>query len=115
MWIFTSEGFISAVAHRDDARLLLIRARKREHLVALFGDQGIEETPGADYRYRKTVTRPHLEALLIDQVRNMAYDNFKNSIQDDEYHAHCSRVWSVMYGMQAPETNRYQRDLLETA
>ena len=32
MWIFTSTGFVSAVVHRDDADLIVVRARDRESL-----------------------------------------------------------------------------------
>ncbi|WP_066017807.1 hypothetical protein [Endozoicomonas atrinae] len=40
---------------------------------------------------------------LEDQLETMQYDNFKNSIEDHDYHTACSKVWSVMY--------RYQQDM----
>jgi hypothetical protein len=100
MWIFTNKGFISAVAHRDKPGLLLVRARRREHLHAALPGFEIQETPHADYRYRTEVPATLLAGLLYDQVAAIDYDNFKNSIADHAYHDACSSVWSVMHRTQ---------------
>lgn len=35
MWLFTTQGFYSAVAHRSDPSRAIVRARAREDLEAL--------------------------------------------------------------------------------
>jgi len=48
MWICLSDGFFSMVADRNDLTPLLVRARRKEHLVNIFGKDA-RKTPGADY------------------------------------------------------------------
>jgi hypothetical protein len=42
MWIFTSTGFVSAVVHRDDPDLIVVRARDLESLTPLIERTGAE-------------------------------------------------------------------------
>lgn len=100
MWVFTSQGFISAVKHRDKANTLLVRARRAEHLDALLPGYPVTQSEKADYRYRCEVPRHALADILVDQVKAIEYDNFKNSIADNEYQDACSGVWAVMHRMQ---------------
>jgi len=100
MWIFTNQGFISAVAHRDKPDYLLVRARRREHLEAIFPGYEISQTEQADYRYRILVSREHFAQAVAEEARAIDYPNFKNSIADHEYHDACSGVWSVMHRLQ---------------
>lgn len=100
MWIFTSRGFISAVAHRDKPGHLMIRARRMGHLHALFPGEEITQTSNADYRYRITVPRVALMQMMEDQLQALTYDNFKNSIDDHAYHDACTEVWTAMHRLQ---------------
>lgn len=88
MWIFTTTGFYSVVAHRQSAQCVLVRARERgdlERLLeechaapipAILGGAGIVEVPG-DYRFRVAVSRPAFAAWLAQQAMTIDYDNFK--------------------------------------
>lgn len=93
MWIATRDGFYSAVQHRDDSSMILVRARARddlERLVATINKTGlsepgmdIETDPRADYRYRVVVTRASWCMWLMGQGTpdNLDYDtNVKNTI-----------------------------------
>jgi len=102
MWIFTSNAFVSIVAHRSYPGHLLVRARKKEHLQAFLvsGQEAIQENPRADYRWRITVHRDRVKAILESQIQTLGYDNFKNSIKDSEYHSACHRVWADMLPLQ---------------
>ena len=97
MWIFTSQGFLSIVAHREIPDSLLVRARKRHHLEDLFPDSEIIELETADYRFRTTATRFEVDDIISDYIMNIDYDNFKNSVPDFEYRHATGRVWSTMY------------------
>lgn len=113
MWVFTNKGFISAVAHRTKRDHLLVRARRLDHLQAIFPGVEIRQTNNADYKYRVVIHRDHLAATLMTEVANMAYDNFKNSIVDHEYHDACSTVWRVMHKLQPGSYMPELPDMLE--
>ena len=100
MWIFTSNGMISIVRHRAKPQMFMVRARQPEVLKKLFPEFEIEETPEADYRYRAIITQSDMIELITDELEDLQYDNFKNSIVDHDYHNACSKVWGVMYNYQ---------------
>jgi hypothetical protein len=108
MWLFTTEGFISAVAHRDEPGKLLVRARRGEHLRAIFGDITVECTPEADYRYRAVIPRAQWLAKVLAQAGMIDYDNFKAAIPDAEYHDACTEVWGTLHKLQ-PGSNPWKR------
>ena len=110
MWVFTSNGFISAVRHREQPDSLMIRARDQDHLKALFPGEAISQTENADYRYRITISQAAFSQFMLSQIENLQYDNFKNSIADHQYHDACSRVWGVMHSTQ--EGSYYPVDYL---
>ena len=43
MWLFTSQGMLSVVAHRDISNSLMVRARRPDHITKLFLEQTIEQ------------------------------------------------------------------------
>ena len=108
MWIFTTDGFISAVAHRAEPGKVLVRARKSEHLRAIFPEVEVECNPQADYRYRAEVPRPMWLCRVLAEAGMIDYDNFKAAIPDAEYHDACSEVWGVMHKLQ-PGSNPWKR------
>ncbi len=100
MWLFTSGGFVSIVASRDCQDDLIVRARVRNHLQALFPQAVITETVDADYRFRTIVNRKVVRKFVTDQVSVIRYGNFKNSISDPRYRSASNRVWGVMHELQ---------------
>ena len=108
MWVFTTAGFVSAVAHRDKPSVMLVRARRSEHLRALFPESEVECTPHADYRYRAEITRELWLGTMLAQLAMVDYDNFKAAIPDAEYHDACSEVWGTMHKLQ-PGSNPWKR------
>lgn len=100
MWIFTSQGFISAVQHRDKPDTLIVRARRAEHLEDIVPGSTVRQDENADYRYRCEVKREGFKLLIADYIDDLDYDNFKNSIADHEYHDACTGVWTVMHRLQ---------------
>ena len=79
MWLFTSEGFVSVVAHSEKPDTLLVRARDEDSLLSLVEATGatLKSTPSADYPYRLEVLRTAYSAWLADQVSNLDYSNYK--------------------------------------
>lgn len=106
MWVATNVGMISLVQHHEKPGVLLMRARAREHLVALAGkgkEHLIEHTPERDYAWRIEVAKESVAELLFTLVMCIDYGNFKGSVKDDLLHELYSTWWSA--GL------RYQRDL----
>lgn len=110
MWITTTRGFYSAVQHRDDPSLLMIRARNRDDLERLCELPGmtdateIDDVQPADYPYRITVQRrAWTEKVLPALMKEVDYDNFKNAVKarmpepEGKRRANIyMRVWSAM-------------------
>jgi hypothetical protein len=102
MWVFTAQGFISAVQHRGDRNLLMVRARTGQALeeLAHMTGKGISQTPTADYPYRVVVERETFRSWLANEVERIDYDNFKNAAHvmgDPRYDEALMNVWSAMY------------------
>ena len=78
MWLFTTDGFYSAVAHHKAPDTVVVRARAREDVLRLIesvGQGSLVETPHRDYRFRVCLSR----ATWAAYARGAAvdYPNFK--------------------------------------
>lgn len=106
MWLTTTQGFYSAVAHRDDPGKLVVRARTREDIEALatqIPDLDPFEDPAADYRWRAVVSRGDWQLAVADLAAAIDYPNFKNAVaerQGSERAGIYGRVWSVLLALQ---------------
>ena len=101
MWICLNNAFISAVQHRNEPDNLMVRARRKEHLAAALPGYEIEETPRADYRYRTVISKEAFKREINSQIDMIDYDNFKNSVKDNDLHDAYSSTWGVMYQLQS--------------
>lgn len=105
MWIFTETGFISAVAHRDDNRFMMVRGRDKlslEPLAELAGTE-VEFTPNADYSWRVTVHKQDLYEFMEKAISDASYDNFKNRVtktRGARFVRALHEVWEVMHGVE---------------
>lgn len=103
MWIFTTEGFISAVQKTGDTDLT-VRARDQRSLQALSLSSGapISQTPHADYPYRFVVSHRDFTAWLAGAVATLTYPNFKSAVGRSRGHAFAHPlmdVWSAMHAV----------------
>ncbi len=103
MWIYTKEGFVSAVRYKQEDRreratldlveLVIVRARRREHLQKLFPEHEIHETPEADYAFRVFVVQEEFATVLFNLALDIDYPNFKNSVPEGDYHDCLNEIW----------------------
>ena len=107
MWIFTTIGFFSVVAHADEPGAVLVRARVREDLEALrdhvLPDIQIVRTPERDYRYRAVVGRDEWAHAAETLAAAIDYPNFKSAVAQRQGHDRAHRygeIWGVMYDLQ---------------
>lgn len=108
MWLMTKHGFFSIVcAHDDKGRphkdLMMVRARKKEHLERLevFGSiyHDIRETEHTDYPYRVIIDRDAAVLLVARLMEEVNYSNFKNAAKagthEAEYNTFLHTVWAA--------------------
>ena len=100
MWIFLNNAFLSIVEDRDDKNRLLVRARLPDDIPRVFPTAEVFEKDHADYRYRALIPREEVATAISEQVRKIDYDNFKNSVSEDDRHDAYLGVWNVMYDLQ---------------
>ena len=103
MWLFTPDGFFSAVQHRDDPDTLIIRGRFPADIERLAHALGTEVvlTPTADYPVRTYVNRERWAGYVAAAARAIDYDNFKNAVTQTQGHGRHQtylEVWSVLRG-----------------
>jgi hypothetical protein len=100
MWICFNNGFVSAVEHRDNPEMLMVRARRREHLRDNFPDYDIIVGGSTDYKYRIVISKTEFAEIVKNSVMNIDYDNFKNSVEDDDLHTLYNGFWLLHYRFQ---------------
>lgn len=80
MWVFSKNGAVSIVAHRDKPNTLIVRARSRAHLDAFLGHDDVFHMPQADYPWRAEVDASDLPAMLARCADEINYPNFKSEV-----------------------------------
>ena len=102
MWVFTQNGFLSAVRDRAGSNILKVRARDRQalHDLAIFAEVEIIATPMADYPYRVLVDELIFGGYLMHELAEADYTNFKSRVaitRGEDYANACGEVWSTMH------------------
>jgi hypothetical protein len=106
MWLCLNDGFLSVVAGKNDPARLLVRARRKQDLFSVCGnDVEVLKDVGTDYRWRTFVDGKAFSALVAGRVEKIDYTNFKNSVEDHDLHDMYMDFWSRHYRYQ--ETDRH--------
>lgn len=100
MWFCLNNGFVSAVENRNDPEVLVVRARRREHLADNFPGYNIVVGGSTDYNYRIFITKEDFAKIIKDKIMNINYDNFKNSVEDDDLHILYAQFWRLHFMFQ---------------
>ena len=104
MWLFTRDGFYSAVY--DDycnEGELMIRARVIDDLERLRDKLSINADilviNNADYRYRVKLTNEQWAKYVASEAASIDYPNFKNTLSENEYERASAymKCWEAMY------------------
>jgi len=123
MWLFTVDGYFSAVQVRDNPERIMVRARVREDLerlvvklpeVAGMSAREIVFTPSADYAFRLFIDRSHWAAYVASAAWQIDYTNFKaraavGAGRSRAYHA----CWAVLSRWQCEEQIQAAEDDLQ--
>ena len=96
MWIFLNDSYLSIVAHRASPKLLLVRARFPGDIRRVFPTAVVSEGEGTDYRYRASIERRTVIDAMADQIQDIDYFNFKDSVPSKRRHDLYLRIWSIL-------------------
>lgn len=101
MWIFLSNSFLSIVDKGDPSgATLLVRARRRGDIEAVFPNAEVIENAGTDYRYRARIDRDQVALAIAEHVRGIRHCNFKSTVLDDDRHRAYMDTWKAMMRFQ---------------
>jgi len=105
MWVFTIEGFVSAVREPYDHTELIVRARDKKSLETLEFVSGRKAwaSPSNDYPYRIKVTNGDFDRFLELATEDISYSNFKQAVDANRgktYAKALSKVWSAMHDVE---------------
>lgn len=111
MWIFTTDGFFSAVQDKQDDKVIWIRARMRVDLERFVKHYDINatqiyENAGTDYAYRIAVWREEWARVMMACAEDVDYTNFKHAVGDRlgiDREIALIDIWGRMYDMQIEE------------
>jgi len=102
MWIVLNKSFLSIVKNRNNENQLLVRARVKGDIEKVFEDADVFEDEKADYKYRSYIDREIVSNVISNELLNIDYDNFKNSVSKDELDRAKAymNVWSSLNKLQ---------------
>jgi hypothetical protein len=100
MWLCLRSAFLSIVAKGCDRDHLLVRARRPGDIEQVFPDAKVSRSPRGDYLYRAIILRVDIAAALAEQLKNIDYDNFKDSVGDRALHDAYLNTWATMLRLQ---------------
>ena len=72
MWVFFPNSFVSIVDKGDaSGKTLLVRARRKGEIEAIFPDAEVIEGAGTDYRYHARIDREEVAQRVSDAIRGI--------------------------------------------
>jgi len=119
MWIYTNKGMLSVVENKHDARFLLVRARDRKVMEYFIERSNYNKKhfvdKGADYPFRINVPKSTFKLFMSNMIDDdLHYHNFKDSIEDKDYHDDCLECWSTMAVRQYQNYPEFEPDWVKT-
>jgi hypothetical protein len=79
---------------------LLVRARRRGDIERVFPNAKVSRSPKGDYLFRSVLPRSAVKSALAARIDDIRYDNFKDSVGDDDLHTAYTNVWFIMAELQ---------------
>lgn len=101
MWIFLNNAFFSIVEPSQNGSTdLMVRARFQGDIERVFPDVQVTYTTERDYAYRALIDRNTVAEVISNNIKNINYGNFKDSVEETWRHNAYADVWFVMYDEQ---------------
>jgi hypothetical protein len=108
MWLFTENGFVSAIRYNNNKDEITVRARDKKSLRSIVDFTGakIIKKTDTDYPYRVIIEDSEWSSWVAEQALKIDYPNFKNRVYQTrgKSFAHLlSDVWGIMLGAEKIE------------
>jgi hypothetical protein len=101
MWIMFNDAFLSIVDQSEKGDCLIVRARRRGDIEAVFGaDVAVQEVAGRDYQFRADIPRETVGSVVAARLTAIGYNGFKSSVRDPHLHNAYIDVWRSMETLQ---------------
>lgn len=107
MWVFTKDGFYSAVKSETISEdQIMVRARKHDDLRKLVAQLGVKAkiltTNYADYKFRVILSQEEWATYLAKSAFDIDYTNFKDVACAGDYERHevYMDVWASLFAWQ---------------
>ncbi len=100
MWLCLNDAFLSFVSKDCKPDELLVRARRPGDIEKIFTKAKVTEYDKSDYQFRAVIKRTEVVEALTGEVQRVVYNNFKNSVRDNDLHHAYNAVWGVMAKLQ---------------
>jgi hypothetical protein len=100
MWIALNDSFLSIVANTNDTETLLVRARRKGDIEAVFPKADVIVGGGTDYGFRAFIPRLAVANAIADRVERINYGNFKASVKNRTLHDVYLGMWVLLRKMQ---------------
>lgn len=104
MWIFTADGFFSAVENREDKKQVVVRARSVYDIYSVSKKLKVPWKKSeyfSDYPYRLFCSKEAWADYVSGAALDIDYDNFKSrmaTLFDSDRLCQLHEVWEVMGG-----------------
>ena len=102
MWIMMNNSFLSVVKNINQPDELLVRSRVDGDIQKIFPGAKVVADVGTDYKYRSSIDKEIVSKAIEKEIKNIDYDNFKNSIsfEDKKRHDIYFDVWIKLRELQ---------------
>lgn len=106
MWITTTQGFYSAVEHREDPEKIMVRVRVKADLTALkrqIPDLKPYRVKRSDYPWRAVISRQAWVEAVALLAEDVDYDNFKHAVKARQGARRAGvymRVWAALLDLE---------------
>ena len=110
MWVFTSDGFFTAVSKQCRQDEIMIKANSRKDLEKLLqsvnAQQPIQESPETAHRFHVILKKASWIQYLADYVEDLDYETVRDHIvtrNDTARHEAYQTVWTTMHNWMGRE------------
>ncbi len=97
MWIFTKDAFLSLAQHPVDDRLLVVHGSFEGDIERIFPGVEVGTNRNSDHRFSAVVPVERASQVILNNLRNINYDNLQSAVEDlARWHAYVT-VWVTMF------------------
>lgn len=108
MWLFTDNGFVSAIRYDNNKPEITVRARDKQSLEELIERTGAKVITrhDTDYPHRVIIDESEWTDYVAEKALNIDYSNFKSRVyqtRGKDFAHLLSDVWGTMLGAERLE------------